>query len=355
MMEKINVGVLFGGKSGEHEVSLVSAFNVMNAMDGEKYNIIKIGITKQGQWLVYNGPIENIKNNTWQSDVQNVIKSTAKVNEEIDGVDIFFPVLHGPNGEDGTVQGYFEVLAKPYVGCGVFASSAGMDKVAAKVLFENAGIPIVPYVTFYSEDWETNKNELIKKMEEQLAYPIFIKPVNMGSSVGINKVKNKEDLAEAVDNALKYDNKVLAEKFINAREIECAVLGNYHATASTAGEIIPSREFYDYASKYLDGDESRIEIPANITKEQMALVKTYALKAFKAIDGSGLSRVDFFIDKDDDRIYINEINTMPGFTQISMYPKMVMYDGISYQELIETLIKLGFSRHEKHTNRKTEL
>jgi len=354
-MDKINVGVLFGGKSGEHEVSLISAFNVMNAIDRERYNIIQIGITKTGQWLLYYGSDENIKNNTWQNDIQNVIVDKAEINETLNSVDIFFPVLHGPNGEDGTVQGYFEVLAKPYVGCGVFASSAGMDKVAAKVLFENAKIPIVPYISFLSEEWEKSKNELIDKMEQHLGYPIFIKPVNMGSSVGINKVKNKENLLNAVDNALKYDNKVLAEKFISAREIECAVLGNYHAKASTAGEIIPSREFYDYASKYLDGDESKIEIPANVSKEQMNLIKAYALKAFKAIDGSGLSRVDFFINKENGDIYINEINTMPGFTQISMYPKMIVYDGMNYKELIEELIKLGFERHEKRTNRKTEL
>jgi len=354
-MNKINVGVLFGGKSGEHEVSLVSAYNVMNAIDRQKYEITKIGITKTGLWMIYQGADENIKNNTWQSDTKNVIMNKADVNVALDNIDIFFPVLHGPNGEDGTVQGYFEVMAKPYVGCGVFASSAGMDKVAAKVLFENAGIPIVPYISFFSEDWQSNKDELIEKIQGHLGYPMFIKPVNMGSSVGINKVKNKENLINAVDNALKYDNKVLAEKFINAREIECAVLGNYHAKASTAGEIIPSREFYDYASKYLDGDESKIEIPADISEEQMNLIKAYALKAFKAIDGSGLSRVDFFIEKENGDIYINEINTMPGFTQISMYPKMVLYDGMSYKELIEDLIKLGFERHEKRTNRKTEL
>ncbi len=354
-MNKINVGVLFGGKSGEHEVSLVSAYNVMNAIDRQKYEITKIGITKTGRWMIYQGADENIKNNTWQSDTKNVIMNKADVNVALDNIDIFFPVLHGPNGEDGTVQGYFEVMAKPYVGCGVFASSAGMDKVAAKVLFENAGIPIVPYISFFSEDWQSNKDELIEKIQGHLGYPMFIKPVNMGSSVGINKVKNKENLINAVDNALKYDNKVLAEKFINAREIECAVLGNYHAKASTAGEIIPSREFYDYASKYLDGDESKIEIPADISEEQMNLIKAYALKAFKAIDGSGLSRVDFFIEKENGDIYINEINTMPGFTQISMYPKMVLYDGMSYKELIEDLIKLGFERHEKRTNRKTEL
>jgi len=354
-MKKITVGVLFGGRSGEHEVSLVSAYNVMNAIDKEKYNIIKIGITKKGQWLVYDGQLNNIKENTWQEDSKNLITDKIRINEILDSVEIFFPVLHGPNGEDGTVQGFFEVMQKPYVGCGIFASSAGMDKVAAKILFANENIPIVPYIAFYSEEWAEDKNGWIEKMESFLSYPIFIKPVNMGSSVGISKAKNREDLIKAVENAYKYDEKVIAEKYINAREIECAVLGNFDAKASTPGEIIPSREFYDYSAKYQDGDQSRIVIPANITAEQSDTIKLYAKKAFRAINGSGLARVDFFIDKDDGSIYINEINTMPGFTQISMYPKMVLYDGINYGKLIEILIELGFAKHEKRTNRKTEL
>lgn len=354
-MKKTIIGVLFGGKSGEHEVSLISAFNVMNAINKDKYEIIKIGITKDGQWLIYNGQSENIKNNTWQKDASNVIDDKSYINETLDAVDIFFPVLHGPNGEDGTVQGYFEVLQKPYVGCGIMASSVGMDKVAAKVLFQNAGVPIVPYDNFHYEEWQSNKQQIIQKLEENLTYPIFIKPVNMGSSVGISKAKDRESLNFAIENAFNYDEIVLAEKFINAREIECAVLGNFDAKASTPGEIIPSREFYDYSSKYLDGDESRVEIPANITKQQSDMIKSYAVKAFRAINGSGLARVDFFIDKDNDEIYINEVNTMPGFTSISMYPKMIMHDGIGYSQLIEILIELGFARYEKRANRKTEL
>jgi D-alanine-D-alanine ligase len=354
-MEKTIIGVLFGGKSGEHEVSLVSAGNVMNAIDRNKYDIVKIGITKNGQWLIYNGKIENIKNNTWQKDIENLISDKSQINEVIDTVDIFFPVLHGPNGEDGTVQGYFEVLQKPYVGCGIMASSVGMDKVAAKVLFQNAGIPIVPYEAFHFEQWKKEKQQIIKKMEENLSYPVFIKPVNMGSSVGINKAKDMESLINAVDIAFNYDENVLAEKYINAREIECAVLGNFDASASTPGEIVPSREFYDYSSKYLDGDQSRVEIPADITPRQSETIKLYAKKAFAAINGSGLARADFFIDNESGDIYINEVNTMPGFTEISMYPKMIMHDGIAYNELIEILIKLGFERHEKRTNRKTEL
>lgn len=354
--KKMTVGVVFGGKSGEHEVSLNSAFHVIEAIDKEKYDVIMIAITKEGQWCQYSGEVANVRNNTWWQDEKNVNCDIGYMQPGgvMEKIDIFFPVLHGPNGEDGTIQGFFTIFNKPYVGCGVFASAVGMDKVAAKVLFEKAGIPVVPYISFYTEEWTAQKEKLIAEMEELLSYPIFIKPVNMGSSVGISKVKTRRELEEAVENALLYDTKILAEQFIDGREIECAVLGNFHATASTPGEIIPSREFYDYESKYMDGDASRVVIPAEITKEQAELVRKYACEAFRAIDGSGLCRADFFIDKANGNLYINEVNTMPGFTEISMYPKMMMHDGCSYAELIEKLIELGLEKHEQYARKKTE-
>lgn len=353
---KLTVGVVFGGKSGEHEVSLNSAFHVVEAINKEKYDVVMIGITKEGQWHIYNGSAGKVRRNSWQQDEENIIREVDFMDPKgpIGKIDIFFPVLHGPNGEDGTVQGFFTILNKPYVGCGVFASSAGMDKVASKILFEAAGIPIVPYVSFFAEEWNSEQETLIAQMEETLSYPIFIKPVNMGSSVGISKTKNRAELQKAIENALLYDTKILAEKFIDGREIECAVLGNFHASASTPGEIIPSREFYDYESKYMDGDASRVVIPAEITAEQAALVKKYALQAFRAIDGSGLCRADFFIDKTNGSLYINEVNTMPGFTEISMYPKMMLHEGLTYTELIEKLIELGLEKYEQYTRKKTE-
>mgnify|MGYP000920173132 CR=1 FL=1 len=347
-MSKITVGVIFGGKSGEHEVSLNSAANVMEAMDTSRYDIVKLGITKEGQWKRYCGQIENIRQNTWQEDKENIEEGFHVFDQSgiAAEIDIYFPVLHGPNGEDGTIQGFFEIAGKPYVGCGVFASAVGMEKTAAKELFRQAGIPIVDYIAFYINEWQQDQEAIIKSAEAELGYPMFIKPVNMGSSVGISKIKDRADFIPAVEKAFKHDIKLLIEKMVDGREIECAVCGNFDAVGSTPGEVIPSREFYDYDSKYNDGDKSRVIIPAELDSKTAEKVKDYAVRAFKAIDGSGLSRVDFFLEKNSGKIYINEINTMPGFTQISMYPKMMQHDGLTYAALIDRLIELGFERYE---------
>lgn len=351
-MNKINVLVIFGGKSGEHEVSLSSAFSILSNIDREKYNVLTVGITKSGHWLYFDKDIENIKNGSWEElsnkNVEiNLIKNGNKevgLNFE-DGttkkIDVIFPVLHGPYGEDGTIQGLFELSEIPYVGCGVLASSVGMDKLICKNLFSQVGLSQVDYTFTNKSDFENNKDLEISKIEEKLNYPIFVKPANMGSSVGISKVKNKEELINGINEALKYDTRIVLEKGIDAREIEVSVMGYNNIEASICGEIKPAKEFYTYSDKYLDG-KSTCEIPANIDSSTMEKIRSMAIKAFKEIDGKGLARVDFFIDKKDGKIYINEINTLPGFTDISMYPKMWEYSGIKYKDLISKLIDLAF-------------
>lgn len=347
MGKKINLGVVFGGKSGEHDVSLNSSYNVIKAIDKNKYDITMIGITSDGQWLIYGGDAENIKNGTWEQDTKNIKSDFSVFKDEIfSKIDIFFPVLHGTFGEDGTIQGFFEMLDKPYVGCGVMASSVAMDKTVAKVVFKSEGIPVVDGITVYKTDI-IDIEHCIEKILSEFSFPVFIKPANMGSSVGISKAHDKEELKIALLEAAKYDNKILIEKFIKCKEIEMAVLGNETPNASCAGYVIPCNEFYDYEAKYLSGDDSEIIIPAPIPSEISDQLKDYAVKAFMAIGGSGLSRVDFFIEEGSNNIYLNEINTMPGFTNISMYPKLWEASGISYPDLIEKLIVLGFERYNK--------
>lgn len=343
---KINVGVLFGGKSGEHEVSLMSAGNVIEVMDPDKYEVTKIGITKIGKWMIYTGTIDKIKDGTWVNDVENLTTEFSFFDHPIiNSIDVFFPVLHGPNGEDGTVQGLLKILDKPFVGCGVLASSVGMDKVYSKILFENAGIPIGDYMSLTKSAWDKNIDEMTSLIEEKLLYPFFVKPANMGSSVGISKVHNRDEMIQGLQEAFQYDSKVILEEFINCREIECGVLGNLDPKASVLGEIVPSQEFYDYQAKYTDGDKSALIIPAKLDDETTKLIRDYAVKAFKSINGRGLSRVDFFVDKNTGKILINEINTLPGFTNISMYPKLWEKTGIPYKELIEKIIDLAIEEY----------
>lgn len=351
-MNKINVLVIFGGKSGEHDVSISSAFSILSNIDREKYNILTVGITKSGEWLYFDKDIDNIKNGSWEelSNKNVEINLIKNGNREVgikfeDGtikkIDVIFPVLHGPYGEDGTIQGLFELSEIPYVGCKVLASSVGMDKLICKNLFSQMGLSQVDYTFTTKIDFENNKDLEISKIEKKLNYPIFVKPANMGSSVGISKVKNKEELVDGINEALKYDTRIVLEKGIDAREIEVSVLGNNCIEASICGEIKPAKEFYTYEDKYLDG-KSTCEIPANIDDLTMEKIRSMAIKAFRGIDGKGLARVDFFIDKKDGEIYINEINTLPGFTDISMYPKMWEYSGIKYKDLISKLIDLAF-------------
>lgn len=350
-MGKLKIGIIFGGKSGEHDVSLMSATNVLEAIDKEKYETVQIGITKKGKWMIYTGKINSIKDGTWETDNENLIVGFSVFDHPVfKSIDVFFPVLHGPNGEDGTVQGLLKLIDKPFVGCGVLASSVGMDKVYSKILFENAGIPTGDHMSLYEKEWDLKQDEMIYSIEFTLNYPFFVKPANMGSSVGISKIHNREEMYEGITSAFEFDNKLILEKAINCREIECAVLGNISPKASVLGEVIPSKEFYDYQSKYYDGDKSTLIIPADINDTTSDMIKEYALKAFKAINGRGLARVDFFIDKDTNEIFINEINTLPGFTNISMYSKLWEETGIEYNELIEKLIYLAIDEYNGGCN-----
>ncbi len=350
-MSKLNVALIFGGKSGEHEVSLMSASSVYKYIDKDKYNVMTIGITKEGRWLYCEGNEENIKNGEWV----NLANKNVEINlvpcgnkevgiifedGKVDKIDVLFPVLHGPYGEDGTIQGLFEISQIPYVGCGVLASSVGMDKLICKKVFTEIGLPQVNYTDTNKWQFSNDSEGELNKIESKLNYPIFVKPANLGSSVGISKATNRKELLEGINEALRYDSRIVLEQGIDAREIEVAVLGNNEVKASIAGEIKPAKDFYDYNDKYLDG-ASTYDIPAQISEEDMNYIREKAIQAFKGIDGKGLSRVDFFKDKNSGEIFINEINTLPGFTNISMYPKMWEATGLEYTKLIDELIKLA--------------
>lgn len=327
----IKLGIIYGGISTEHDVSEMSAKSVIENLDKEKYEIHEIYINKYGKWFENNdGKKEEIYNLVW----------TLK------DLDVVFPVLHGLGGEDGTIQGMLEMLKIPYVGCGVLASSVGMDKVYTKIIFEKAGIPEAPYIyikknedgyVIINENFEQEEFN-IEKITDKLKFPMFVKPSNSGSSVGVKKATNNGELKMAIENAAKYDNKILVEQGIEGKEVECAILDGKEVLASTVGEIMSAEEFYSFDAKY-NIPESKTIIPANIEEAQIKEIRELAVRAFKAIDGRGLARVDFFIEKETNKIYINEINTMPGFTKISMYPKLFEAVGISYSELLDRLIE----------------
>lgn len=366
MSIKKRVAVIFGGQSPEHEVSRVSAQSIVMNIDRDKYDVVMVGITKDGRWLTYDGPPEKLSSGEWQeiaeskacsskqsswawdeNSVRNIFKACG-AEDENNRIDVVFPVLHGCNGEDGTIQGLFELAGIPYVGCGVLGSALGMDKALAKIIFEMEGLPQGQYLVFSRKQIEQDIALVASKVEETLIYPCFIKPSNAGSSVGVSKANNREGLFDGLRLAAKYDNKVLVEEFIDGMEIECAVLGNDEPAASIVGQIIPCNEFYDYEAKYAQESASKIIIPARLPEETVRKVREYAVRAFKALDCAGLSRVDFFVRKEDSgayRVYINEINTLPGFTSISMYPKLWEASGISYSELIEKLIELAIERY----------
>ena len=327
----IKLGVIYGGISTEHDVSEMSAKSVIENLDKEKYEIHEIYINKYGKWFENkDGEKEEIYNLVW----------TLK------DLDVVFPVLHGLGGEDGTIQGMLEMLKIPYVGCGVLASSVGMDKVYTKIIFEKAGIPEAPYIyikknedgyVIINENFEEEEFN-IEKINDKLKFPMFVKPSNSGSSVGVKKATNNGELKMAIENAAQYDIKILVEQGIDGKEVECAILDGKEVVASTVGEIMSAEEFYSFDAKY-NIPESKTVIPANIEESQIEEIRKLAVRAFKAIDGKGLARVDFFVDKDTNKIYINEINTMPGFTKISMYPKLFEAVGISYFELLDKLIQ----------------
>jgi D-alanine-D-alanine ligase len=369
MANKIRVGVLFGGQSGEHEVSLVSAPAVMEGRDPDNYDVVPIGITKQGRWLA--GPDalpaleaqadpKKLPGGGQQSATQRAPGSQQLSVEALDttemtlptadwrlhaGIDVIFPVLHGPMGEDGTVQGLMELAGVPYVGCGVLASAVGMDKAMMKAAFAAAGLPQVPWLLVRRNELRQNSAEVVAQVERALRYPVFVKPANMGSSVGITRAADARALAEGLDTAASYDRRIVVEQGVDAREIEVSVLGNDSPEASVPGEIVPSNEWYDYEAKYLGG-ESEIVIPAPIPEALAQQVCEMAVRAFRAIDGAGLARVDFLLDRSSERLYLNEANTMPGFTPVSMYAKMWEASGLSYAALLDRLIELAIERHK---------
>jgi D-alanine-D-alanine ligase len=379
MYPKLRIGVIFGGQSGEHEVSLVSARSVMAALDPDKYEVVPIGITHAGRWLTAGDPMALLAAGPLAEPVEAAAslagdpstssghglagddQALATERELVPGatgqrfpaLDVIFPVLHGPFGEDGTIQGLLDLAGVPYVGCGVLASAVGMDKIASKAAFAAAGLPQARYLAFIRREWERNPAEVIARIEAALAYPVFVKPANLGSSIGIAKARDAGELAAALTDAARYDRRLLVEEGVpNAREIECAVLGNDDPRASVPGEVVPSNEFYDYAAKYIDG-KSALLIPAPLPAALAAQIREMAVRAYKALDASGLARVDFLLNSATDELFINEANTMPGFTAISMYPKLWEATGLSYAEICDRLIELAVERHQDRTRSQT--
>jgi len=358
MPEKLKVAVLFGGQSGEHEVSLMSCTSVVKNMDRDKYDIYFIGITKTGKWLLFEGDVEDIQNGTWEAGSRPVVfpadpsfKGFFLVDDpsHVYRVDVVFPIMHGPHAEDGTIQGMLELANIPYVGCDVVASSVAMDKAMAKAVFDSYGLPQGKYLVVLRQEFEQKSQYIIDAIESYLGYPCFVKPSNMGSSVGITKAHDRQELIEGLKEAGRYDRKLVVEASINCREIECAVLGNNDPQASVLGEIIPCNEFYDYNAKYFDDGKSLLIIPADLPQEKAEEIRQLAIKAYKALDCSGMARVDFLVEKDTLEVFINEVNTIPGFTKISMYPKLWEATGVPYSRLIDRLIELALDRfREKH-------
>jgi len=348
-VSKIRVGVIFGGQSGEHEVSLTSAQGIMAAMNRDKYEIVPIGITKSGQWLTGNDVHRQLlemaaAHPMIAPKIQPPAQALTLTMPQIGPLDVVFPVLHGTFGEDGTVQGLFELLGIPYVGSGVAASAVTMDKALSKDIFRSHGLPIVIHRVFLRQQWQQNPDIVITECEAAMPYPMFVKPANLGSSVGVHKANNRDALRAGLTDAARYDRKLIVEQGLDAREIEVSVLGNDHPIASLPGEIIPSREFYSYAAKYLD-QSSELLIPAPVSPEYVELFQKLAVMAFQALDCAGLARCDFLLDKQTGEVFVNELNTMPGFTPISMYPKLWAASGLSYSELIDRLITLALERH----------
>lgn len=363
MNQKIKVGVLFGGRSAEHEVSLVSAASVIHALDKNKYDILPIGITKEGRWisevnaiqlLKEHAPLEALPEPVLLPDPrkQSLINVSTAFPQAAQHIDVIFPVVHGTFGEDGTIQGLFELADIPYVGAGVLGSAVGMDKIVAKQLLERANIPVTKGVWFFYNEYTGNSKKYIADIEKKLRYPCFVKPPNQGSSVGISKAHNRKELITAIDLAGQYDRKILVEKaVVKPREIEVSVLGNNEPIVSLPGEIIPSNEFYDYDAKYVDGKSTAV-IPAKLPKNTVKKIQQCAIDAFKVLDCAGMARIDFLVQKDG-KIFLNEINTIPGFTSISMYPKLWEASGIAYAELLDRLIQLAIDRHNQKKQLKT--
>jgi D-alanine-D-alanine ligase len=354
---RIRVGVIFGGRSVEHEVSLVSAASVINALDKSKYEIVPIGIAHTGQWLSSGEAMKLLKENaSIDHETEQLILPDPRKQSLVtmnggtaveSRIDVVFPVVHGTYAEDGTLQGLLELADLPYVGAGVLGSAVGMDKIVQKDLLRQAKIPTTPAIWFFYNEFRSNPKKLIAEMEKKLRYPMFVKPAHSGSSIGISKSHNRKELLEHIEFASQYDWKILVEKAVpNAREIECAVLGNENPEASVPGEIVPSNEFYDYDAKYVDG-KSNVIIPARLPKTVVKNIQRVAITAYRTLDCSGMARVDFLVVKKTNRIFLNEINTIPGFTSISMYPKLWEATGLPYSQLLDRLIALAMERHEQ--------
>lgn len=357
-MEKKRIGIIFGGRSGEHEVSLLSAASVIRAIDKEKYNLLYIGITKGGQWMVvprvFAGDksggrditADVIENGTWEKAATEMNPWNLKNN-----IDFALPIMHGPYCEDGRIQGLLEMLDIPYGGCGVLASALAMDKAVSKEIFIHNGLPVCQYQLVTNVDIDKDKEGTIDKIEKAVGYPCFVKPANMGSSVGISKAVNRRELEEALKLALHHDKRIVVEEYIDCREIETGILGNENPKAAAVGEILPSAEFYDYNAKYCDGGASKLCIPADLSDDVTEQIRRMAVKAYRAVDGEGFARVDFFIDKKTGKIYLNEINTIPGFTKFSMFPLLWEAAGVKYGETIERIVELGYERYYAKNNR----
>jgi len=372
-MKKLNVALIFGGKSGEHEVSIVSAMSIYKALDKNKYDVQLVGIDKTGRWLLpkeIKGLVEaqnprliklnEIKNSVCllpfdaKEQLLPLSESGQTVTNASQHVDVFFPVLHGTYGEDGTIQGLLELANAPFVGSSVLGSAVGMDKDVAKRLLRDSGIPVVPFLCFKKFEFLKDAENILQKSENEFSYPYFVKPANMGSSVGVSKVKNKQDALKCFQLAFEYDTKVIVEQAIDGREIECSVLGNNFPQASVLGEVIPQAEFYDYKAKYIDADGAILKIPAEDIPDEIRLkIKNIAIHSFQVLELMGMARVDFFLDKKTHAIYVNEVNTIPGFTSISQYPKLWEASGLPYTKLLDRLIELALERHQDKNALKT--
>ena len=375
MAGKIRLGGIFGGRSGEHEVSVRSARSVIEAADAAKYEVVPIAITKEGRWL---SPAESalMLPESARSLLPEAVSGAGEaltivgdpsrkglLRLESDGttaqrLDVVFPVMHGPYGEDGTIQGLLEMAGIPYVGCGVLASSCGMDKVTMKALFRHAGLPVCKYVWFLRSEWERERSAVLERVEGEIGFPCFVKPANLGSSVGISRAADAESLAAAIDLAARYDRKVIAEEGLDAREIECAVLGNDEPEASLPGEYVVHDErakFLDYTEKYSSTGHVDFVVPAPIPKRLARRIQALAVRAFKAVDGAGFARVDFFLLRDTNKLLVNELNTIPGLTDVSGFPKMWDASGLPFSSVIDRLVELAFERHREKSRNLTSL
>ena len=375
MKKKLRIGVIFGGRSGEHEVSLRSARSVIEAIDKSKYEVVPIAITKEGNWL---GPAAAAK--ILPAETQRLVPTNSHLNSNRDvailgdpsrsglmkldaddqsreQLDVIFPVLHGTYGEDGTIQGLLEMAALPFVGCGTLAGACGMDKVTMKALFKEAGLPICEYTWFLRSEWESEPDTVTKRVSREIGFPCFVKPVNLGSSVGISKARDKASFAKAVELAARYDRKIMVEELVEAREIECAVMGNDEPEASLPGEYViheQSARFLDYTEKYASTGNVEFVVPARTSKAATKRIQSMAVKAYKAIDASGLSRVDFFLKKDGE-LLVNEINTLPGLTDVSGFPKMWKASGVPFTKVIDKLIEFALERHRERARNETSI